>query len=157
MNLFYIILLLVLGALFLMAEIVLLPGVTIGAILSLGCYAGAIYIGFTFYGTTVGFVVVAVALLLSLLTVILSLRAKTWQKLSLQQNIDSVSVESPETKIAIGAKGVAVSRIAPMGKVEIDGERYEAKSADVFIDQREEVEVIGFENTSVVVRKVKNN
>ena len=48
MNLVYIIVLLVLGALFLMAEIVLLPGVTIGAILALGSYAGAIYLGFAY-------------------------------------------------------------------------------------------------------------
>lgn len=156
MMTFYIILLLVLGALFLMAEIVLLPGVTIGTILSLACYAGAIYLGFAFFGTTIGIVVIVAALLLSLLTVIFSLRAKTWQRFSLKQNIDSVSVANPESALQIGAKGVATSRIAPMGKVEVDGTYYEAKSADGFIDQREEVEVVGFENSSVVVRKVKH-
>jgi membrane-bound ClpP family serine protease len=40
-----------------------------------------------------------------------------------------------------------------MGNVEIEGKRYEAKS-DVLIDQREEVEVVGFENFSVLVKKV---
>ena len=93
---------------------------------------------------------------MSLLTVIFSLRAKTWQRFSLKQNIDSVSVANTENAFQIGAKGVATSRIAPMGKVEVDGTYYEAKSADGFIDQREEVEVVGFENSSVVVRKVKH-
>lgn len=153
MNTFYIILLLLLGALFLMAELVLLPGVTIGTILSLACYGGAIYLGFALYGTTVGIVVVAVVIVLALLTTILSLRAKTWQRFSLKQNIDSVSNNLPENEVKIGDQGVAVSRIAPMGKVEIGGKRYEAKSEDVFIDQRDEVEVVGFENASVVVRK----
>ena len=153
MNIFYIIVLLVLGALFLMAEIVLLPGVTIGAILAVGCYAGAIYLGFAFYGTTAGVVVVVATLLLSLITVILSLRAKTWQKLSLQKNIDSVSSELPEHSVAVGARGVAISRIAPMGTIEVNGKRYEAKS-DLLIDQREEVEVVGFENFSVLVKRV---
>ena len=155
MNTFYIILLLVLGALFLLAELVLLPGVTIGTILSLICYAGAIYLAFTTFGTTIGVVVIGVVILLSLITTIFSLRAKTWQRFSLKQNIDSVSNESPEMDVKIGDRGVAVSRIAPMGKVEIAGKYYEAKSADVLIDQREEVEVIGFENNSIVVRKVK--
>lgn len=154
MNTFYIILLLVLGALFLLAELVLLPGVTIGTILSLICYAGAIYLAFTTFGTTIGVVVIGVVILLSLITTIFSLRAKTWQRFSLKQNIDSVSNESPEMDVKIGDRGVAVSRIAPMGKIEIGGKRYEAKSADVLIDQREEVEVIGFENNSIVVRKV---
>ena len=153
MNLVYIIVLLVLGALFLMAEIVLLPGVTIGAILALGSYAGAIYLGFAFYGTTAGVVVVVATLLLSLITVIFSLRAKTWQKLSLQKNIDSVSSELPEHSVTVGARGVAISRIAPMGTIEVDGKRYEAKS-DLLIDQRDEVEVVGFENFSVLVKRV---
>lgn len=154
MNTFYIILLLVLGALFLLAELVLLPGVTIGTILSLLCYAGAIYLAFTTFGTTIGVVVIGVVVLLSLVTTIFSLRAKTWQRFSLKQNIDSVSNESPELEVKVGDRGVAISRIAPMGKVEIGGKRYEAKSADVLIDQREDVEVIGFENNSIVVRKL---
>lgn len=155
MNTFYITLLIVLGALFLLAELVLLPGVTIGTILSLICYAGAIYLAFTAYGTTIGIVVIAIVVVLSLLTTVFSLRAKTWQRFSLKQNIDSVSSESPDKEVKIGERGVAVSRIAPMGKVEIAGKCYEAKSADVLIDQREEVEVVGFENNSIVVRKVK--
>ncbi len=156
MNVLYIILLLLLGALFLLAELLLLPGVTIGALLSIGCYGGAIYLGYTLYDPIVGTVVVVVAIISALLTVIFSLRAKTWQRLSLKQNIDSVSVVNPEDELKVGAVGIAVSRIAPMGKVEIEGKRYEAKSADVLIDQREKVEVVGFENTSVVVRKVEN-
>ena len=123
MNTFYIILLLVLGALFLVAELVLLPGVTIGTILSLVCYGGAIYLGFSLFGKTVGIAVVAVVVVLALLTTIFSLRAKTWQRFSLKQNIDSVSNELPENEVKVGDRGVAVSRIAPMGKVEIGGKR----------------------------------
>ena len=41
MTMFYIILLIVLGLLFLVAELVLLPGVSIGAILALVCYGAA--------------------------------------------------------------------------------------------------------------------
>ena len=111
--------------------------------------------GFSLFGKTVGIAVVAVVVVLALLTTIFSLRAKTWQRFSLKQNIDSVSNELPEHEVKVGDRGVAVSRIAPMGKVEIGGKRYEAKSEDIFIDQRDDVEVVGFENSSIVVRKVK--
>ena len=43
---FYIVLLIVLGLLFLVAELVLLPGVSIGAILALVCYGSSIYLAF---------------------------------------------------------------------------------------------------------------
>ena len=45
-NMFFIVLLVFFGLLFLVAELVLLPGVSIGAILALVSYGGAIYIAF---------------------------------------------------------------------------------------------------------------
>ena len=41
-----------------------------------------------------------------------------------------------------------------MGKVQIGGKIYEAKSVDVYIDQKQDVEVVGFENFNVIVRKI---
>ena len=65
MTMFYIILLIVLGLLFLVAELVLLPGVSIGAILALVCYGSSIYLAFRDYGTVAGVVVILAILLLS--------------------------------------------------------------------------------------------
>ena len=60
----------------------------------------------------------------------------------------------PESKLKIGDRGVALSRLAPAGKVEIGGELFEARSVDVYIDQRSDVEVVGFENFTVMVKKI---
>lgn len=152
---FYIIVLIFFGVLFLVAELLLLPGISIGTILSLVCYGSAIYLAFAGYGTLTGMVTIAVVLLLSLITTLVSLRAKTWQRFSLKQEIDSSSMQLPEKEIAVGARGISVSRLSPMGKVEIGGKTYEAKSADVFIDQKQTVEVVGFDNFAVIVRKAE--
>ena len=56
---FFIVLLVFFGLLFLVAELVLLPGVSIGAILALVSYGGAIYIAFRDYGPLAGGIVVA--------------------------------------------------------------------------------------------------
>ena len=103
MTMFYIILLIVLGLLFLVAELVLLPGVSIGAILALVCYGSSIYLAFRDYGTVAGVVVILAILLLSLVATIISLRAKTWQRFSLKQRVDSSSMPStPRPGIAGG-------------------------------------------------------
>ena len=47
-----------------------------------------------------------------------------------------------------------MSRLSPMGKVNIAGKIYEAKSVDAYVDQRSDVEVVGFENFTVIVKKV---
>ncbi len=152
---FYIVLLIFLGLLFLVAELVLLPGVSIGALLSLVCYGSSIYLAFRDYGPLTGFIVVLVILVLSVVSVVFSLRAKTWQRFSLKQEIRSSSMPEPDKELQIGVRGKSVSRLSPMGKIMIDGRLYEAKSQDVYIDPRSDVEVVGFENFSVIVKKVE--
>lgn len=156
MELFYIILLVVLGLLFLVAELVLLPGVSVGALLALVCDGFAIWLGFRDFGTAGGAVVVAVVLVLSLVVTVFSLRAKTWLRFSLRQEIRSSSTPVlPSEVLHAGDRGTTLSRLSPMGKVEIGGQIYEAKSLDAYVDPRREVEVVGFENFSVIVKPVK--
>ena len=150
----YIVLLIILGMLFLVAELLLFPGLSIGGILAMACYGGAIWYAFDALSVTAGIWTIVAVALLSLLSLIFSLRAKTWQRLALKQEIDSVSMPNPESEIAIGAVGVSISRLSPMGKVEVNGKTFEAKSADVFIDQRSKVEVVGFDNFTLIVRKI---
>ena len=149
-----VVLLIVLGMLFLVAELLLFPGLSIGGILSLACYGGAIWYSFDSLGVTAGVWTAVAVGILSLLSLIFSLRAKTWQRLTLKQEIDSTSMPNPEKEVALGAIGVTISRLAPMGKVLINGKTYEAKSTDIMIDPKQNVEVVGFENFNVIVKKV---
>jgi len=139
-----------------MAELVLLPGVSVGAILALGCDVAAAYFAFTGYGSTVGWGTIGVISLVAIVVSIISLRAKTWQRLSLRQEITSSSMDTPQAhNVKVGDRGVAVTRLAPMGKVEIAGHTFEAKCPTELIDQQAEIEVTGFENFNVIVKKVK--
>jgi len=56
----------------------------------------------------------------------------------------------------IGTEGVAISRIAPRGKVFVHGEYWNAYSEEV-IEDGDEVEVIGMKRLKVKVRKIINN
>lgn len=156
MTMFYIVLLIVFGLLFLVAELVLLPGVSIGAVLSLVCYGSSIYLAYRDYGPVTGTLVVLVILVLSLVATVISLRAKTWQRFSLKQKINSSSMPTtPEQELTVGDRGTTLSRLSPMGKIEVGGKIYEAKSLDAYVDPRREVEVVGFENFSVIVKTTK--
>lgn len=156
MDMFYIVILIVLGLLFLVAELVLLPGVSIGGVLSLVCYGSSIYLAFRDFGPVTGTVVIVVIVALSILATALSLRAKTWRRFSLRQKIESSSMPvMPDQELRVGDRGTTLSRLSPMGKIEVDGRIYEAKSLDAYVDPRREVEVMGFENFSVIVKKTK--
>ena len=149
MEIFYIVLLVFFGLLFLVAELVLLPGVSIGALLALVCYGSSVYLAFRDFGTGAGILVIVIILALSLVVTVISLRAKTWQRFSLKQEIRSSSTP------LLPSEELTLSRLSPMGKVEIGGRTYEAKSLGTYVDPQRDVEVVGFENFSVIVKTIK--
>lgn len=57
-------------------------------------------------------------------------------------------------QVRLGDRGLTLSRLSPMGKVEIGGRSFEAKSLGTYVDPRTEVEVVGFENASVIVKPI---
>lgn len=144
----------VLGLVFLFAELLLLPGLSVGAFLSLVCYGGALYVAFDRYSVKVGVWSIAVIVVLSLIVVIISLRAKTWRRLSLEQRITSSS-KNDLSAVSIGDRGCSLSRLAPVGRAEFAGRSYEAKSQAGYIDAGVEVEVVGFDDFSLIVKPIK--
>ncbi len=155
MELLLIIALILFGVLFLVAELVFLPGVSVGGILSLICFGSSIYMAFQELGTEAGITATLVCLVLAAAATVLSLRSKTWQRFSLRQKIASSSMPAPaEENIRPGDRGVTLSRLAPAGKIEIQGRIYEARSLDSYVDPRTPVEVVGFENFTIIVKTV---
>ncbi len=150
-----IIVLILLALLFLLAELVLLPGITLSGILSLVCSGTAIYLAFANLGSVVGWIIAAVILMLSLLTVVVSLRSKTWQRLALKQKVTSAAAVPIAEQVRIGARGCALSRLSPMGKVEIEGAIYEAKLLSGYADPQSKVEVVGYENSNIIVKIIQ--
>lgn len=150
--------LILIGIVLLIVELFLLPGVTVAAIMSFGAYAGAIFLAFTNYGSNTGWLTVVVITVMSLLAAILFIaNAKKWGDLSLKTNVVGVSQQQPQEKnVKVGDIATTITRLGPIGRVKIGDQTYEAKSADSYIDPKVEVEVIGFENFSIIVTKTKN-
>ncbi|MFR9566194.1 MAG: NfeD family protein, partial [Rikenellaceae bacterium] len=57
-------------------------------------------------------------------------------------------------KVKVSDQGTTLSRLSPMGQVIVNGERYEAKSIAGFVDPKQSVEVVGFEDNTLVVKIV---
>ena len=110
---------------------------------------------FTDYNTTVGTIVTIIVILLALITVVLSLRAKTWHRFALKHKIENQVSTPINEQIAIGSRGVAISRLSPIGKVEINGKIYEAKLITGYADPGSEVEVCDYQDLDIVVKIIK--
>jgi len=64
-------------------------------------------------------------------------------------------ISSTYSEDMLGKIGTVHSRLRPSGKVEIDGEIYDAYSRGEFLDQGESIEVISTEGTSLRVKKLE--
>ena len=144
--------LIIIGLLLLFAEILLIPGVGFAGILGLVSLGGSCFYAFNQMGGTVGAIVTAVNVALVVGLSIYVLRAKTWKRLSLDTNIDSKAVA--DTGLAVGDRGVTVSRLAPMGSVRFDTELIEVKALEGFVDPEVEVEVVLMEDGKIYVKPV---
>lgn len=144
--------LIIIGLLLLFAEILLIPGVGFAGILGLVSLGGSCFYAFNQMGGTVGAIVTAVNVALVVGLSIYVLRAKTWKRLSLDTNIDSKAVA--DTGLAVGDRGVTVSRLAPMGSVRFDTELIEVKALEGFVDPEVEVEIVLMEDGKIYVKPV---
>lgn len=149
----YIISLILIGILFIIAEIVFIPGIFVTGFIGVAALVASCYFAFADYGNVWGTVVVAVDALLLLFFTVMALRSKTWKKLALKTEIDS-SVD-----VAPGLKGVkegdvllTLTRLAPMGKALAGTVPVEVTAMDDIIEPKREVVVTLIQDNKIYVK-----
>jgi membrane-bound ClpP family serine protease len=149
-----IVVLIAVGFLFLLLEVLVLPGTNIAGVLGFILLAVGIWQAFAVYGGMAGTITLLVTLLLSGVSLYFALKSKTWNRAALQKNIDSrVNLVDTE-KIKPGDRGKTISRLAPMGKAEFAGEYFEVKTMSEFIDPGVGIEIVKIENSKIIVKKI---
>lgn len=157
MNILVIIFLIFLGIVLLLIEFVIVPGVTIAGIGGFLMLAASVYLAFTTQGNLVGFITLAFVLIISPYLIYKMFKTRLGRKMMLESEITGVSTEIKQESIHVGDEGIAVSRLAPMGKVKVNGETVEAKSTGSFIDQHTNVKVIEVLKTQIIVEPINSN
>jgi len=151
-----VIILIILGILLFVIEFLLVPGVTVAGIGGLILTVFGVYKAFNDFGTTTGAWVLIGTLALSVFVIVMSLRARTWDRLMLKTNIQgTVDSDLTEDQVKIGDQGKSLTRLAPMGKVIVNKLVREAKSTEGFIDEHTDIEVVSVEGTRISVKPVK--
>ncbi len=153
MEIGIVILLLVIGVLLLLVEFFLIPGISIAGIGGVLFLGGGVVYAYTEIGPVAGHLTVLGAIVIIALAVWIFLKAKTLEKMALKTEIESKNDPMAGVVVQEGDEGVALSRLAPMGKVKIAGHVMEAKSLNGFIDEGSEIVVKQVLATNVLVEK----
>lgn len=151
MSIFAIILLILLGLVLLLIEFAVIPGVTIAGIGGFLLLAASVYISFSEYGTGAGFLTLTFVLVASPLMVYYLFKSKSGKKMILESKIGGKVETINDSKINVGDTGKSIGRLAPMGKVKVNGEIIEAQSTGSFIDQNKEIKILKILSNKIIV------
>jgi len=157
MTLLAIILLILLGLVLLLIEFAVIPGVTIAGIGGFALLITSVYIAFAEMGNFAGFVTLAVVLIISPLMVYYFFKSRAGKQMILDSKIEGRIENSAPGTIQIGDTGITIGRLAPMGKIKINGEIVEAQSNGIFIDPKTEIRVTKMQFNTIIVEPINNN
>jgi len=137
---------------FLVMEIFLFPGFSVCGMVSIAFGGVAVWYAFSKIGVMAGMVTVVIWLAVLAIGIWAFVKSRTLDKMSLNTELKETANLYDMDKVAVGMTGVAYSRLAPMGKVTVNGKEYEAKSLDGFVDQKCEVEIVDIEDNKLIVK-----
>jgi membrane-bound ClpP family serine protease len=154
MEIAIVLVLLLAGITFLLIELFLIPGLSLAGIASLLLTGSSVYYAYAKIGSTAGHLTLLGGVVLSGVAVWIFLKSKTLEKMSLKAKIDGKNDPLANVKVNIGDTGTTISRLAPMGKVKVNGFVIEAKTNDDFVDEGSQIRVIEVLNTNVLVERM---
>ena len=140
------------GIVFLLAEIFLLPGLTVSGIAGFIFLVGGIAYAYMYMGTRAGNFTLVISSFLLMGSFLYFIKSKSLRRIALTTNIDATVDNSDLKRIKPGDIGITQSRLNPIGKVYINDLTVEAKSINgEMIDEDTEVEVIKVDLSNILV------
>jgi membrane-bound ClpP family serine protease len=150
-----IVILVVVGIVFLLIELFFIPGSSIAGIAAGILLVCAIFFAYSGLGTKAGHITLISSVILSGVAIWIFLHSRTLDKIELKTEIKSKIDPLKGLNIKVGDTGHTLSRLAPMGKVMIDGNEIEAKTRGEFLDHNTEIVVVEIHSTNILVAQAE--
>ena len=149
--------LVIVGILLMLVELLLVPGVGVAGFLGLASLVAACWYTFACIGYSGGWWVTVFVLAMLVVMTVVVLRNRTWKRFELKTEVNS-RVNEESSLVNPGDKGVAQTRLAPMGTGRFGAVSCEVKSSDnSMIAAGTPLEVVAVENNQVIVKPLESN
>lgn len=158
MDIALVILFLFLGICFFILEIFFLPGISVGGVAGAVFSVAGVWYAFANIGTTAGWLSVLAAAVVFAVVIWLFMRAKVLERMSLTTRLDAADTPHPDVSgLAVGDKGKAITRLAPMGMARFGDTELEVKSQDTLIDPGSEIVITEINHLTPTVTVLNHN
>lgn len=153
MDILIISVLIIVAVILFLAELFVIPGISLAGISGLVCILYANYYAFANLGTAGGFITLGISALACIGALIWFMRSKMLDKLALKKNIDSTVDKTAEKSIKVGDTGISTTRLAQIGYAEINGKIVEVKSTNGFLNEKTPIIVRRITDGTILVEK----
>jgi len=157
MSWLLIVMLIFLGVLFLLLEILVIPGTTLAGIVGFGLLFVGIWQAYASKGTIQGHYTLGATLVVTVVALYYAFKSGTWKKMSLKTTVDGKMDQLEGMNMNEGDSGITISRLAPSGKAMINNNIVEVHTYGEFIDQEREIVVISTKDNKIIVTQKKSD
>ena len=142
------------GFVFILLEILFVPGTTVVGILGFIATIAGIYLSFNYFGTTTGMWFSVGCTFVFLLALVYSFKTKTWERFSLKDSMQGKFNEDLTIDLKEQEEGVTISSLKPIGKAEFNNKEYEVKSFGDYIDPGTQIRIVKIDKNNILVEPI---
>jgi membrane-bound ClpP family serine protease len=146
-------LLLLFGLLFLIVEVLFIPGTTLVGLVGFALLVAGVWLGYRDLGTTAGHYALVVSVVAAGIMLYIGLRPKNLHRFALTNVNDSQVRDVRRPDVQPGTTGRALSALRPAGNVLFGEVRREATTRGEFLDAGTPVRVLRIEQNRIVVEQ----
>ena len=157
MSWLLIVMLIFLGVLFLLLEILVIPGTTLAGIVGFGLLFVGLWQAYVSKGTIQGHYTLGATLVVTVVALYYAFKSGTWKRMSLKTTVDGKMDQLEGMNMNEGDSGITISRLAPSGKAMINNNIVEVHTYGEFIDQEREIVVISVKDNKIIVTQKKSD
>ena len=147
-------LLLLFGLLFLVAEVIFIPGTTVVGLIGFALLAAGVWFGYRDLGSATGHILLVASLAVTGVLVYIGLRPKNMARVALNDVNNSHVRDARLPDVLPGTTGRTLSALRPAGTVLFENDRREVTTRGEYVPAGTEVRVLRIEQNRIVVESV---
>lgn len=146
--------LIVFGLALIVAEIIFVPGTTLVGIVGFAFIVIGVGLSFSYFGSSMGWMTAGGTAVATGLVFYFSFKANVWGRFSLKSTIDSKVNEGALSAVQLGAEGVTISTLRPVGKAELANQTFEVKTLGNYVETGTKVRVTQIQSNQIIVEPI---
>jgi membrane-bound serine protease (ClpP class) len=148
--------LIVVGFLFLILEIFIVPGFSVPGLAGMAMIGYGIFRARVEYGTPGILIAITASAVAAIILVKLALKSRTIKAIGLDYNIKEAKAVDDYSSL-VGKEGTALTTLRPSGMAMIEDKRFNVVTAGEYIETNSPIKVSAVEGTRIIVKQIEKS